>query len=90
MIKKILKLIGVVIPFVIHFSIMSAILIIALVNIKYGIEFELIGTGHSQRVNDVYEMVYSLYLGSIISFAVIHFFYLIISRWFRNKNKVVR
>lgn len=80
MIKRILKITGVTMPFVMHFIIMSAILIIVLVNIKYGLEFDLIGTEYSRLVNGVYDMVYFLYFGSVISFAALYFSYLLIMR----------
>ena len=75
-------------PFVMHFIIMSAILILVLVNIKYGLEFDLIGTEYSRLVNGVYDMVYFLYFGSVISFAALYFSYLLIVRWVGNRQGV--
>ncbi len=86
MIKKILKITGVAMPFVIHFIIMSAILVLVLVNIKYGLEFDLIGTEYSRLVNGVYDMIYFLYFGSVISFAAIYFSYLLVVRWVENRK----
>ena len=74
MIKKILKIAGMATPFVMHFIIMSVILILVLVNIKYGLEFDLIGTEYGHLVNGVYNIVY--------------FTYLLIVRWIENKNKI--
>ncbi|MCS3768590.1 phosphoglycerol transferase MdoB-like AlkP superfamily enzyme [Aeromonas hydrophila] len=88
MIKTILKTVGVTAPFIMHFIIMSIILILVLVNIKYGLEFDLIGTEHSRLVNGVYDMVYFLYFGSVISFAVLYFSYLLIVRWVKGRNKI--
>ncbi|ELB2792614.1 MULTISPECIES: hypothetical protein [Gammaproteobacteria] len=86
MIKKILKITGVAMPFVIHFIIMSAILVLVLVNIKYGLEFDLIGTEYSRLVNGVYDMIYFLYFGSVISFAALYFSYLLVVRWVENRK----
>ncbi|WP_336989318.1 hypothetical protein [Aeromonas hydrophila] len=86
MIKKILKITGVAMPFVIHFIIMSAILALVLVNIKYGLEFDLIGTEYSRLVNGVYDMIYFLYFGSVISFAALYFSYLLVVRWVENRK----
>ncbi len=88
MIKKILKIAGMATPFVMHFIIMSVILILVLVNIKYGLEFDLIGTEYGHLVNGVYNIVYFLYFGSVISFAAFYFPYLLIVRWIENKNKI--
>lgn len=87
MIKKILKIAGVATPFILHFIIMSVILILVLVNIKYGLEFDLIGTEYSRLTNGVYDMVYFLYFGSVISFAALYFPYLLIVRWIENRKK---
>ncbi|MFQ2680659.1 hypothetical protein ACK3YX_16815 [Aeromonas caviae] len=87
MIKKILKIAGVAMPFVMHFIIMSVILVLVLVNIKYGLEFDLIGTEYSRLVNGVYDMIYFLYFGSVISFAALYFSYLLIVRWVENRKK---
>ncbi|RWT74237.1 hypothetical protein DN604_15250 [Aeromonas caviae] len=73
-------------PFVIHFIIMSAILVLVLVNIKYGLEFDLIGTEYSRLVNGVYDMIYFLYFGSVISFAALYFSYLLVVRWVENRK----
>ncbi len=73
-------------PFVIHFIIMSAILALVLVNIKYGLEFDLIGTEYSRLVNGVYDMIYFLYFGSVISFAALYFSYLLVVRWVENRK----
>lgn len=73
---------------------MSVILILVLVNIKYGLEFDLIGTEYGHLVNSVYNIVYFLYFlyflyfGSVISFAAFYFTYLLIVRWIENKNKI--
>ena len=75
-------------PFVMHFIIMSAILILVLVNIKYGLEFDLIGTEYSRLVNGVYDMVYFLYFSSVISFAALYFSYLLIVRWVSNRKGI--
>lgn len=88
MIKKILKAVGVAAPFIMHFIIMSIILILVLVNIKYGLEFDLIGTEYSRLVNDVYDMVYLLYFGSVVSFATFYFSYLLIVKWAESRNKI--
>ncbi|AMQ41833.1 hypothetical protein [Aeromonas veronii] len=87
MIKKILKTVGVAAPFIMHFIIMSIILILVLVNIKYGLEFDLIGTEYSRLVSGVYDMVYFLYFGSVVSFAALYFSYLLIVRWIKSRNK---
>ena len=93
MIKKILKIAGMATPFVMHFIIMSVILILVLVNIKYGLEFDLIGTEYGHLVNGVYNIVYFLYFGSVISFAAFYFTYLLLGRhtyskfWFKSSIK---
>ncbi|OCQ42651.1 hypothetical protein A6767_10440 [Aeromonas veronii] len=87
MIKKILKIAGVAMPFVMHFIIMSVILVLVLVNIKYGLEFDLIGTEYSHLVSGVYDMIYFLYFGSVISFAALYFSYLLVVRWVENRKK---
>ncbi|OKA73114.1 hypothetical protein BHR42_23185 [Aeromonas salmonicida subsp. salmonicida] len=77
MIKKILKIAGMATPFVMHFIIMSVILILVLVNIKYGLEFDLIGTEYGHLVNSVYNIVYFLFLISYFLFLISYFLFLI-------------
>lgn len=86
--KKMLKIAGLAVPFLIHFIIMSAILILVLANIKYGLEFDLIGTEYSRLVNSVYDLVYFLYFGSVISFAAVYFSYLFVVRWIKNRTEI--
>ncbi len=88
MIKNILSTIAVVIPIIIHAVVMSVILVLVWLNIKYGIEADLMSTNYFYLVDSIYGMVHLLYFGSLISFVVIYFSYLMISKWIRNKNKV--
>lgn len=86
--KKPLSILGMATPIIIHTVVMSVVLVLVLLNIKYGIESELMSSNYFYLVDSVYGMVHLLYFVSLISFVVIYFSYLIISKWIRNKNKV--
>lgn len=86
--KKPLSILGMATPIIIHAVVMSVVLVLVLLNIKYGIESELMSSNYFYLVDSVYGMVHLLYFSSLISFVVIYFSYLMISRWVRNKNKV--
>lgn len=86
--KKPLSILGMATPIIIHAVVMSVVLVLVLLNIKYGIESELMSSNYFYLVDSVYGMVHLLYFSSLISFVVIYFSYLIISKWVRNKNKV--
>lgn len=86
--KKPLSILGMATPIIIHAVVMSVVLVLVLLNIKYGIESELMSSNYFYLVDSVYGMVHLLYFSSLISFVVIYFSYLMISKWFRNKNKV--
>ncbi|MGL5390231.1 MAG: hypothetical protein ACRDA8_02365 [Shewanella sp.] len=86
--KKPLSILGMATPIIIHAVVMSVVLVLVLLNIKYGIESELMSSNYFYLVDSVYGMVHLLYFSSLISFVVIYFSYLMISKWVRNKNKV--
>lgn len=86
--KKPLSILGIATPIIIHAVVMSVVLVLVLLNIKYGIESELMSSNYFYLVDSVYGMVHLLYFASLISFVVIYFSYLIISKWIRNKSKV--
>lgn len=86
--KKPLSILGMATPIIIHALVMSVVLVLVLLNIKYGIESELMSSNYFYLVDSVYGMVHLLYFSSLISFVVIYFSYLMISKWVRNKNKV--
>ena len=86
--KKPLSILGMATPIIIHAVVMSVVLVLVLLNIKYGIESELMSSNYFYLVDSVYGIVHLLYFSSLISFVVIYFSYLMISKWVRNKNKV--
>lgn len=84
MIKKLFLMIGVATPIIINFTVMSVVLVLALLNIKYGIESELISTSYFHLVDSVYEMVYLLYFCSVISFVALYLSYVFLSKWIKK------
>lgn len=89
MIKKLFVAVSMAAPVIIHVIVMSVMLVLVLVNIKYGIEADLMSTDYFYLVRSVYDMVYSIYVCSIISFVVVYVFYLVLSKWKKNRKKVV-
>lgn len=89
MIKKLFVAVSMAVPVIIHVIVMSVMLVLVLVNIKYGIEADLMSTDYFYLVRPVYDMVYSIYICSIISFVVVYVFYLVLSKWNKNRKKVV-
>lgn len=89
MIKKLFVAVSMAAPVIIHVIVMSVMLVLVLVNIKYGIEADLMSTDYFYLVRPVYDMVYSIYICSIISFVVVYVFYLVLSKWNKNRKKVV-
>jgi hypothetical protein len=81
MFKKLFPMIGVVAPIVMHFMVMSVVLVLVLLNIKYGIEFELMSTNYFHLVDSVYDMVYLLYFCSVVSFIILYLSYVFLLRW---------
>jgi hypothetical protein len=75
-------------PIILHAVVMSAILVLVLLNIKYGIESELMSSNYFYLVDSVYGVIYLLYFGSIISFVVLHLAFCFISKWIENKRKL--
>lgn len=84
MFKKLFSTIGVATPIVMNFIVMSVVLVLVLLNIKYGIESELMSTSYFYLVDSVYDMVYLLYFSSVISFVILYLSYVFLSKWIKN------
>ena len=78
---------GVVIVLILHFLIMSFILMCIGVRIKYGLEDTLISTKYFGLIDSVYEMIYFIYYGSLISFTVLFISYIFITKWRSNHKE---
>jgi hypothetical protein len=59
-----------------------------LLNIKYGVESVLMSTNYFYLVDSIYEMVYTLYLGSLISFTVLYSSYLFFAKVINNRKRI--
>ena len=81
MIKKLFSILGLAAPIIIHIVVMSVILVLVLLNIKYGVEAELMSTNYFYLVDSIYGIVHLLYFGSIISFIVLYLSFCFISKW---------
>jgi hypothetical protein len=88
MLKKIFIIFGMATPMIIHFIVMSFILVLVLLNIKYGVESVLMSTNYFYLVDSIYEMVYTLYLGSLISFTVLYSSYLFFAKVINNRKRI--
>jgi prepilin signal peptidase PulO-like enzyme (type II secretory pathway) len=85
--KKTIRAGTLLVPFLIHFALMTVLLILSLLNIKYGLEEQLIGSEHVGIIDDFYVIIYWLYWGSIISSAVLFYLYFLIFSWLRKKKE---
>lgn len=88
MIKKTLSILGMATPIIIHTVVMSVILVLVLLNIKYGIEADLMSTNYFYLVDSIYGMVHLLYFGSLISFVVLYLSFCFISKWIKNRKQI--
>jgi hypothetical protein len=88
MINKLFSILGMATPIIIHIVVMSVILALALLNIKYGVEAELMSTNYFYLVDSIYGMVHLLYFGSIISFIVLYLSFCLISKWIENRKQI--
>ena len=86
MIKKLFSILGLAAPIIIHIVVMSVILVLVLLNIKYGVEAELMSTNYFYLVDSIYGIVHLLYFGSIISFIVLYLSF--ISKWIGNRKQI--
>jgi hypothetical protein len=84
--KKTIRAGTLLVPLLIHFALMTVLLILSLLNIKYGLEAQLIGSEHIGIIDDVYVMIYWLYWGSVISSAVLFYICFLIFPWLRKKK----
>lgn len=85
--KKLRETLGVIIVLILHFLIMSIILVCIGVSMKYQLEHNLIGTQYFSLVTLVYDMIYFLYYGSLISFVVLFLSYIFIIKWITNHKE---
>lgn len=85
--KKLRESLGIIIVLILHFIIMSFILICVGVSIKYQLEHTLMGTEYFGLVTAVYEMVYFIYYGSLISFVILFLSYIFITKWKTNHKE---
>lgn len=85
--KKPLSILGMATPIIIHTVVMSVVLVLVLLNIKYGIESELMSSNYFYLVDSVYGMVHLLYFASLISFVILHLSFCFISKWIENRKK---
>jgi len=86
MLNKTIGIGALLVPFLLHFAVMTALLLLSMFNIKYGLEAQLIGGDHIGIIDDLYVIVYWLYWVSVISFAALFYLYIIISSWTRKKK----
>ncbi|PTH80054.1 hypothetical protein [Aeromonas veronii] len=87
MLNKTIGIGALLVPLLLHFAIMTALLVLSLLNIKYSLEEQLIGSEHIGIIDDLYVIIYWLYWGSVISFAALFYLYIIISSWIRKKKE---
>lgn len=85
--QKLREFLGIIIVLILHFIIMSFILICVGVNIKYQLESTLGGTEYFGLVTAVYETVYFIYYSSLISFVILFLSYIFITKWIKNNKK---
>jgi hypothetical protein len=88
MIKKLFSILGMAAPIIIHIVVMSVILVLVLLNIKYGVEAELMSTNYFYLVDSIYGIVHLLYFGSIISFIVLYLSFCFFSKWIENRKQI--
>lgn len=87
MLNKTIGIGALLVPLLLHFAVMTALLVLALFNIKYGLEAQLIGSERIGIIDDVYVIIYWLYWGSVISFAALFYVCLYISSWIKRKKE---
>lgn len=88
MTNRLFLMIGVATPIIIHTVVMSVILTLVLLNIKYGIEADLMSTNYFYLIDSIYGMVHLLYFGSLISFIVWYLSFCFIFKWIKNRKKI--
>lgn len=84
--KKTFSIVGITATILLHFIIMTVVLTLVLLNIKYGAEADLMSTESFYLVDSIYGMVHLLYFSSLISFVVFFLSFVFISKWMKNRN----